>query len=134
MNSYLKFIFALSLICWTIIIFLPLPSHAYVSLVPEGCRGQVANVNGQGADGCGLSQVEQLIINAATLLLGVTGSITLAMFVYAGILLMISGGDSAKVKKATDLLKNTFIGLVVIMFAGLIVKYYIARITNVPAA
>ena len=65
--------------------------------------------------------------------LGILGVIFLALLVFAGFLWMTSGGDSKKVEKAQQLIKNSIIGLVIILAAYsivLIVTVYLLRGTS----
>lgn len=89
---------------------------AFPSLVPEGCQGE-ANI----AD-CNLSTVELMFTNVAKIILGVTGSLALAVFVYGGILFMVSSGNPANVAKATKVLRTAVIGLALIILSGTAIK------------
>lgn len=89
---------------------------AFPSLVPEGCQGD-ANI----AD-CNLSTVELMFTNVAKIILGVTGSLALAVFVYGGILFMISSGNPSNVAKATKVLRTAVIGLALIILSGTAIK------------
>ena len=65
---------------------------------------------------------EDLIANAIKTILGITGSISLIMFVWGGFLWLTSGGNSEKVQKG----KNVFIwataGLLVIFSSYAILR------------
>jgi len=89
---------------------------AFPSLVPPGCQGE-ANI----AD-CNLSTVELMFTNAAKIILGITGSLALAVFVYGGILYMVSGGNPTNVAKATKVLKTATIGLALVILSGSAIK------------
>ena len=52
---------------------------------------------------------------------GIAGSIAFLMFIYGGIMYILSGGEGDKVKKATMILQNASIGIVLIFGAYAIV-------------
>jgi len=85
------------------------------SLVPQECLGNAA--------GCTLSSVETLAANVAGVILGISGSIALLMFVIGGFLYIFSGGRSERVSQATKILTSSVIGLALILGAGVIIKF-----------
>lgn len=50
--------------------------------------------------------------------------------VYAGITWATAGGNTERVDKARSILKNNFIGLVIVLFAGALVAYAMSAITS----
>jgi len=64
-----------------------------------------------------------LAINVARLILGLVGSLTLIMFVYGGIMFLISGGSSEKVAKAKNILVAAVVGLIIVFSSWLIVRF-----------
>ncbi len=91
-------------------------TFAFPSIVPVNCQGNAE------VSVCNLSEVESMIGTVAQIVLGLAGSVTLAVFVVAGIMYTASGGNKNIIGKATDMLKNAFLGLVLIFLAGVIVK------------
>jgi hypothetical protein len=85
------------------------------SLVPEECLGD--------ATGCNLGSVETLAANVAGIILGISGSIALLMFVIGGFMYMFSGGSQERVSLATKILSTSVIGLALILGAGVIIKF-----------
>ncbi|HOC96149.1 MAG TPA: pilin [bacterium] len=61
-------------------------------------------------------------INLIQTALGISGIIILCIFIYAGINLMISGGDKGKIKKARDMMIGSFVGIILVFFSFTIVK------------
>lgn len=118
----------LSIIFFTLVfslLILPNITQAQLpSLVPPECRGP------QFSNECNLSSVEETAIRAAQIVIGVTGSATLLMFVLGGVRYMISGGNAEKIKKANSMLVNSAIGLAIIMFAGLAIRLLLATLTG----
>ena len=103
------------LIC---VLFLPQSSHA------------------QGATDFGVAQVEQgielggfdfplVITKIIRAVLGFLALIMVIMTLYAGYLIMVSGGNEEKVLHGKNTLKNAIIGLAIIFFALIIVQFVI---------
>ncbi|MBI5254492.1 hypothetical protein HY932_01790 [Candidatus Falkowbacteria bacterium] len=97
---------------------------AFPSLVPEICRGDAAFKE------CGLSQVQLVIVTVAQMILGVSGSIALLMFVIGGIMYLTSGGNPSKVQKGTKMITGAAIGLLVIFSAGVIIKFLLGTLVG----
>jgi len=66
---------------------------------------------------------EQLIGTVIKGLLGVVGSLALAMFIYGGFTWMLAAGSSEKVQKGKNILAWASIGLVVIFSAYALVRF-----------
>ena len=110
-----RYLIIFSLICFGVMVAQS-AAAAFPSLVPVGCQGD-ANI----AD-CNLSTVEMMFTDVAKIILGLTGSISLAVFVYGGILFMVSSGNPANVAKATKVLRTATIGLALVILAGSAIK------------
>lgn len=76
-------------------------------LFPIAARAQLENPIGE-------NDPRAIIANVIQVFLGILGSIALIMFIYAGLSLMISGGNPEKVKKAQKTLVWAVIGLILI--------------------
>ncbi|MEK9158614.1 MAG: hypothetical protein AAB673_01310 [Patescibacteria group bacterium] len=61
--------------------------------------------------------------------LGVTGSIALVMFVYGGMMWLISGGNPDKIKKGKDVLVWAVIGLAIIFSSYFLVDLVVRALT-----
>lgn len=94
-------------------------------LIPAGCR-QGRQDRGQ----CGVAEIFQTLINITRLFLGLMGSVALFMFVYGGLLFILSAGNQEKVNKAKNILVNTSIGIVVILTSWSIINFIILAITS----
>lgn len=64
-------------------------------------------------------------IAIAEVILGITGSLALLMFVWGGTLLLFYGYDPKNVQKGKDAIKNAIIGLVIIFTSYMIVQFVI---------
>lgn len=72
---------------------------------------------------CKLNDFIQIAVNVSRIILGVVGSLALAMFVYGGLMMIISQGSSDKVTKARTILTNAVIGLVIVFTAWSIINF-----------
>ncbi len=61
-------------------------------------------------------------INVSQWILGIVGSLSLLMFIYGGLMFLISSGSTDKITKAKGILKNAIIGLVIVFASYLIIK------------
>jgi len=86
------------------------------TLIPAECLGNQANLE------CNLTAVEKMAIMVAQYIMGLAGSAALLLFVYGGILMIYSKGDSKGISKAKDILTKTVIGMVLIFCSGLVVR------------
>ncbi len=60
--------------------------------------------------------------------LGFLGIIAVVLILFAGFLWMTAGGDSGKVDKAKDYIKNAVIGIVIILSAYIITSYVLTQV------
>lgn len=69
-----------------------------------------------------LDDFVRLALNISKWILGIVGSLTLVMFIYGGVLLLISGGSSEKIDKAKKAMVAAVIGLAIVLGSSLIIK------------
>ncbi len=77
-----------------------------------------------------LSDLIKIIFKIARMILGITGSLALLMFVVGGIMLMISGGNSENVDKGKKIITGAVWGIVIVFTSWLIVNFIIIALTN----
>lgn len=75
-----------------------------------------------------LNDMVKIFVGSSQIILGVIGSITLLMFIYGGIMFLISGGSSEKVTKAKGILTAAAIGLIIVFASYLIIKFVFGAI------
>lgn len=75
-------------------------------------------------------EITVIIGQAIQVLLGVLGVAFLAFLLYGGILWMIAAGDKTKVEKATKLITNSVIAVVVIVASYAISTYVLQALTT----
>ncbi|MBU1132636.1 hypothetical protein KKC32_05340 [Patescibacteria group bacterium] len=114
----------LAIIIFVFIFLSAAPAYAFPTLIPEECTGEALITD------CNLTAVEQLIANAAQIILGISGSLALLFFVIGGIMYIASGGNPGKIQKATDILAKATLGLGIILLAGVAIKLVIKKLTG----
>jgi hypothetical protein len=78
---------------------------------------------------CGL----QTFGNIAQLILGLSGALVLLMFVWGGFQMLTAFGDSAKIGKGKEIIKNAVVGLVIVLISGTLVNYGLSYLVRNPA-
>lgn len=86
----------------------PIPNCAFTY---QGCR----NVN----------QLLELFVNIAQFLFGILGSLALIFFIYGGMTIILSLGNSERVKKGRDILVAAVVGLLISFSAYLLIGFLI---------
>ena len=74
---------------------------------------------------CGNYQIDDflvLAVNISRWILGIVGSLTLVMFIYGGVMFMISSGSSESVGKAKNIITAAVIGLLIVFASFMIIK------------
>jgi len=96
---------------------------------PESGQGDTCQCRAQGI--CSLSEITQLAVNFIILILGISGSIALVMFVYGGFNWVFAQGRSEYIQTGKDTMKHAIIGLAIIFGAYAIINFLIARVGGV---
>lgn len=72
---------------------------------------------------CELSDFMKIAINVANWILGITGSLALAFFIYGGVMFLISAGSPEMVTKAKQIIIGAVIGLVIVFASYTIIRF-----------
>ena len=96
------------------------PAYAF-EIVPKCAKGATVPP---------LSCFLELAVNVSKLILGITGSLALLMFVYGGIMLMISRGNQEQVKKGKEILSKALIGVIIIFGAYVAINFASKSLTD----
>lgn len=103
-------------IFFLVLFFLPLVSLASSGpIVPQGSSYETGDYE--------LSDLLQVGVNVTKIILGMVGSLTLLMFVYGGVMMLISAGNSEKVSQAKGILMAAVIGLIIVFSSYLIIQF-----------
>lgn len=94
------------------------PAYA-TTIVPSCARSTVVN-----APPPSLACALETFQNVARLIMGITGSAALLMFVYGGFTMLTSGGVEAKVTQGKTILRNAIIGIVLVLTAFYVIDYF----------
>lgn len=71
----------------------------------------------------GLNDFILLAVQASDIVLGLVGSLSLAMFIYGGFMFLISRGSSEAISKARKILGASVVGLVIVFSSYLIIRF-----------
>ena len=92
-----------------------------------------AGLEAAAAGGYANTQTDPAVIvsRLVDIALGIFGALLFIYMIYGGVLWMTSGGDSKKVDKARDMIKNAIIGIAIITFAYTITTYVLGKLGDV---
>ncbi len=82
---------------------------------------------------CGDYEINDFIvltINISRWILGIVGSLTLVMFVWGGVMFIISGGASDKISQARKIIVAAVVGLIIVFSSWLIISFSISTISD----
>jgi len=119
------------LICFYVFIFLcfnALPAHAGV--FDEIINNvKTFNTGAQLPEGSG--DILPIIIGLVNILLGFLALLFIIMILYAGFLYLTAGGVPDKAKKAMGIIKDSIIGVAIVVLAGVFVNYILEKLIDV---
>jgi len=81
------------------------------------------NISCKESGNCQLNDFVQIGINVANMILGIVGGLALLMFIYGGVMMIISAGKSEQTEKAKSILKNAIIGIIIVFAAWTIISF-----------
>ncbi|MEN9558257.1 MAG: Type secretion system pilin [Candidatus Parcubacteria bacterium] len=108
---------------------------AGVPFVAQAQGGFIQNVQ-KGVDaaskpaGFSSQPLEQIIGNVIAVVLSLAGIALLLILLYAGFLWMTSQGNGEQVEKATNMIRNAIIGLVIVSSAYAITSFVLGRLAG----
>lgn len=96
---------------------------------PESGTGDTCACRAQGI--CSLAEITQVAVNLIILILGISGSVALLMFVYGGFNWVFAQGRSEYIQTGKDTMKHAVIGLAIIFGAYAMVNFVIALLGGI---
>lgn len=110
-------------------VFAAPPKSLFSGAKKEACAGTQltpdSGPNCSGDDKTALSETIKAVINLISVIVGI---IAVIMIIIGGIRFIISSGDSSKVTSARNTIIYALIGLILVAFAQIIVKFVLSRI------
>ncbi|MEK7072571.1 MAG: hypothetical protein AAB969_03305 [Patescibacteria group bacterium] len=82
----------------------------------------------EGVEGCNLCDFVGLFITGANILVGLSGTFAILMFVYGGITMITAYGNEARIKWGKDILISTVIGIFIVLFAWTFINLIIGAL------
>ena len=104
-----------SLIIILLFVFFTINFVSAAPIVPQGDNYE--------SGGYELNDFLSMAVNISNIILGLVGSLTLLMFVYGGLMMIISSGNAEKVTKAKGILLAAIIGLVIVFSSYIIIQF-----------
>jgi hypothetical protein len=77
------------------------------------------------SDNCSLNTFIALGVSLSNIILGLVGALTLAMFIYGGVTLLISGGSAEKISKGKEIILGSVVGLLIVFGSYTIIKFVV---------
>lgn len=78
----------------------------------------------------GVTSVQGLITNMINAVLSIVGAVALAMLIYGGVLIMISGGEQERYDSGKKTITYAVVGLIVVILSYSIMKFIVSAITG----
>ena len=75
-----------------------------------------------------LSDFTVLMINVATWILGISGSLALLAFIVGGLMFLTSAGNKERVEQAKKILSGAVIGLAIVFFSYIIINFILSTV------
>jgi hypothetical protein len=105
------------------------PGPSATGAAPESQTGSTPTVPAAGAvtlsNPLNTTNINSIIGRLIKYIIGISGSIALAIFIYGGILWIISAGRNEYVEKGKKALKNSTLGLVIIFTSYIVIRFII---------
>jgi len=70
-----------------------------------------------------LNDFVRVLVRASQIILGIVGSLALLMFIYGGVIFLISAGNSEKVAQAKQIIVSAVIGLIIVFTSYMIINF-----------
>ncbi|MDO8669465.1 MAG: hypothetical protein Q7K65_04185 [Candidatus Buchananbacteria bacterium] len=108
-------------------LFLSVQVASAVSLIGEDLANRCAS-----KEGCGLCDFIGLFVTGADILVGLSGTFAILMFVYGGLVLITAYGNDSRITWGKNILTATIIGILIVFFAWTLVNVIIGALFGHP--
>jgi hypothetical protein len=120
-------------ITWAFVLgfFFAAPALANAAGILPPATGETKSCSASSKEECGdygINDFMVLAINVSNWILGIVGSLTLVMFIWGGVMFMISSGASDKVGQAKKIIVAAVVGLIIVFSSWLIINFSITTI------
>lgn len=79
---------------------------------------------------CSVCDFVNVFLNAARFGLGLLGVISLVMFIWGGLMWIMSGGNTERVSKGKSVLTGTVIGIIIVLLAWVVINAIVVQLTG----
>lgn len=109
-----------------------LPAVAYAQSLPKEMSKVGVNPGCMTAGNCSLDDIVKTGAAFANMLVEISAALFFASFIYGGAMYLMSGGRQDWVKKGTDAMSKSAIGMLIVLSAWTIVRYVVIGLTGAP--
>lgn len=120
----LKKIIGLFLI--VLFLFFLVQSVSAQSLIDPGLSEQCKS-----KEGCTPCDFVQLFVNGSNILVGLSGSFAVLMFIFGGLVLITAYGNEARIKWGKDILAATVVGIFIVLLAWTLINVLTSAVLGV---
>jgi len=93
-------------------------------------QNPLANLNSAAPSSLKGASLPEMIGNIIITVISLLGIIMVVYIIYGGFLWTTAGGDSSKVQKAKDIIKNSIIGVIIVLASYLITQFVIDSLSR----
>lgn len=110
------------------------PARAIGPLLSDSLIQEVScqNASGDAKEGknCNysLNSFVKLGISLSNIILGIVGSLTLLMFIYGGVILLTSAGNTERVSKGKEIILGAVVGLLIVFGSYTLIDFIVNRV------
>lgn len=129
---FLNLFYVLVFLFFSIFIFTSTHIVNADGLLPEeGGESKFDCPEGKNCGNYSLNDFVVVMLKVSEWILGIVGSLALLVFVYAGVMLLISAGNSEKITQAKQTIISAIIGLVVVFSSYMIIQFVMESLSIV---
>ncbi|XLQ20040.1 MAG: pilin [Candidatus Moraniibacteriota bacterium] len=99
-------------------------------IFPENVNAGIVPCGGTGQSQCTICHLAEGIYNIVTLITGILAVTGTLIIVIAGVMYIVSSGDSQMVTTAKTAIKNALIGVIIVLAAWLVITFTLDSVFN----
>jgi len=112
-----------------LLLIVAMPAGAEYQIIKCGGKDNINSKTGLVND-CNLTDFQNTLVNVSKIIMGLSGSIALLLFVYGGFTWLVSSGNKEMVNKGRNILIAAVVGLVIVFLAFSAVEFTIRALNE----
>lgn len=128
-QRFLANVVALSLVG---LLLIAVPAHAELSGLKQGIDAAQEAAKGAGLLNDDKTTAKSIILDVINVVLSIVGLLAVLFLIIAGVMYITSLGDEGKAEKAKKMILYIIIGILLVLFAAVIVNFVLSRGTGAP--